>query len=1320
INEARLIAKVEHAHILTVYDLGLYRDDQNQVHPYMVMQYADGGSLFDRLHSGLLSPDECLPIVKQIAQALDHAHSQNVVHLDLKPANVLFDKQGNALVADFGLAQLLQGDQGKAITGAGTPGFMPPEQWLGQDIGPFSDVYALGMTLHVMLTGLLPTQTWAGPTLEITLDNTIDPKVLAVIETAVSPDPRQRYATAGDLAAALAQAVRPAPAVPAALAPATSAPALSPRPLSVPTPGPQDVADLRDAMRDLGGYCEANPKVNEREVVTYAFKQAGLFAALGYGQPGQDALLEHKHADVVLRATGGRVTAVVEFKRPERPPQDGLEQLEQRYVGQLLPDVGVLCNGRQLIIYRRQGNGLLKPAVLQVDLAQASDADARMVYQWLGKREIDLADLNAFTQALNDFSGQPVAVRGPEEGGGQAFLTRFALKPETVFGRLVEAMMQTLPDVVQASSFASGAYSFWRRIYARELKSKDAPQSWRPFLPNSQKETLYRFMFSLESAYAVLSRLLLARAMDNHNFPNLDLTGRLHGALGLEERQNRLPPHAYAAGLKHLFNYTGNQAFKAIFESDIFDWWHDVDKTPASPLGERLAETILAVFNFDFQPMSGDLLGSLYQSYFDADTRKALGEFYTPPEVVRFILNEVGYDGNFHVRHARLLDPACGSGTFLIAAVQRYLFAARNQPPAETLQELLGGLKIVGFDLNPFAVLMAQVNYAAQIIPLFAQALQQQPGLADQLTRLPIPVLRTDSLRQEYREGEQAASDTNSPVQLNLLVRQTDNVSIIQAELPVEISPGRYFEAKIPVPRYDKARMEGWVGNAEEYFTALRVMFDAVGRGQTGAAGLKQDLERAGLTQHAQPLADFMQDAARELKDQMDLLRQQYEDGRFLKTLADLALALALKGDVQYDYVVGNPPYIRIQTIPELFRRRWEGWYQWAEGNFDAYVPFLERAIHLEQPATGVVIRNWLKPGGKLGYIIPNRFLLANYAAGLRENLPVYASIRTIFDFRDSRVFTGALNYPAILILENGAWEGEDTFRAVRVFADPRSGAEELIDEAESLLLDLDAGQTYARGQIADAFRCGRDALQTDAWLLMPPQERAVFEKIEQAALIPDASQWPQGLKGQNDRPYPRVLRLEDLTLTRSGGFQGYATSDDDVMIFRLLEERENTLLLRPKGAGKANWQGPERVEIEKELLRPWLFGRDVERWYVAWDGWYVFYPYAEITAMERRGGTRVPVTRYRLIPAEGTADTFRQKHKYTDPFPLIDQQYPLAWHYVNLPFIEQRLRGREYGKFLPGKPAAHTWYGATRPQNLDYYPQEKIVLQVSSTDPDV
>ncbi|RME08294.1 MAG: hypothetical protein D6816_05760, partial [Bacteroidetes bacterium] len=205
----------------------------------------------------------------------------------------------------------------------------------------------------------------------------------------------------------------------------------------------------------------------------------------------------------------------------------------------------------------------------------------------------------------------------------------------------------------------------------------------------------------------------------------------------------------------------------------------------------------------------------------------------------------------------------------------------------------------------------------------------------------------------------------------------------------------------------------------------------------------------------------------------------------------------------------------------------------------------------------------------------------------------------------------------------------------------------------------------------------------------------------------------------KNARPYPRVLRLEDLTLTGSGGFAGYQTGDDDVMVFRLLEDKGNTMLLRPKGAEKGNWEGPEQVEIEKELLRPWLFGRDVERWHIAWDGWYVFYPYAEITAMERRGGTQVPVTRYRLIPASGTVNVFRQKHKYADPFPLIDQQYPLAWHYVNLPFIERRLRGREYGRFVTGKPAAHMWYGATRPQNLDNYPQEKIVLQVSSTDPD-
>ena len=105
---------------------------------------------------------------------------------------------------------------------------------------------------------------------------------------------------------------------------------------------------------------------------------------------------------------------------------------------------------------------------------------------------------------------------------------------------------------------------------------------------------------------------------------------------------------------------------------------------------------VFAVFGFDFASLEGDVLGELYQDYFDRETRLALGEFYTPREVVEFILDEVGYVGEATDR-GRLLDPACGSGTFLVAALQRYLEAHEDEDGRRVLTRLILGLHIVGY-----------------------------------------------------------------------------------------------------------------------------------------------------------------------------------------------------------------------------------------------------------------------------------------------------------------------------------------------------------------------------------------------------------------------------------------------------------------------------------------------------------------------------------------------------------------------------------------------------------------------------------------------
>ncbi len=153
--EAETIAALEHPAIVPVYDFG---EDPASQQPYIVMRLMTGGSLADKLRDGPLDLKETVRLYRQLAPALDRAHSRGVVHRDLKPGNVLFDDGGNAYIADFGLAKLTDSNTQLSATGMmGTPAYMSPEQARGdKEIGPASDIYALGAMLYHTLSGKLP------------------------------------------------------------------------------------------------------------------------------------------------------------------------------------------------------------------------------------------------------------------------------------------------------------------------------------------------------------------------------------------------------------------------------------------------------------------------------------------------------------------------------------------------------------------------------------------------------------------------------------------------------------------------------------------------------------------------------------------------------------------------------------------------------------------------------------------------------------------------------------------------------------------------------------------------------------------------------------------------------------------------------------------------------------------------------------------------------------------------------------------------------------------------------------------------------------
>jgi len=212
--EAEVAARLEHIHILPVYDFG----EQDGV-PYIVMRYIDGGTLRERCQEGPVSTELTVRIVSQVADALDHAHARNIIHRDLKPSNVMLDAAGNAYLMDFGTAKLR--DRSAQLTGSGivgTPAYMAPEQSMPGQVTPQVDVYALGVTLFETITGHVPYSADT-PIVQILMhiqhpvpslleyNPTVPPAVDAVVSKAMAKRPEDRFARAGDLADALRSAV---------------------------------------------------------------------------------------------------------------------------------------------------------------------------------------------------------------------------------------------------------------------------------------------------------------------------------------------------------------------------------------------------------------------------------------------------------------------------------------------------------------------------------------------------------------------------------------------------------------------------------------------------------------------------------------------------------------------------------------------------------------------------------------------------------------------------------------------------------------------------------------------------------------------------------------------------------------------------------------------------------------------------------------------------------------------------------------------------------------------------------------------------------
>jgi hypothetical protein len=942
--------------------------------------------------------------------------------------------------------------------------------------------------------------------------------------------------------------------------------------------GMSDESSFLNALRGIADRVDDD--MSEKDVEN-AFLNEDFYELLDYEGAGRDlrsefTLPDNSRPDYLTLDDNESVTAVYEFKSSGRDLTPHEDQLFH-YVDELKADYGILTNGEEFRLYRRQNH----TRIATFALSDATESDAQDVRVALRKPEWDITS----PESVDDYIDRLDSVSLSGELGREHFFDTFRLEDGSAFADLVTAMMDLLHELrdEREAKFVEGAYDFWESTYANV--PDEVPDSWETMLPSNRQSDLRDFMFCLESGHALLGRLLLAKAAQDYDFfAQTPYEGMDDYFTGLSGFGSDIDPEAYPVAAASLIEDMQYQLVESLFEDDIFIWWKesykralgsghgsgasrfkavaeegaetDLSEATRERFSRAIAHVLFAVLKFDFAAISGDPLGDLYQQYFDPETRKALGEFYTPQPVVDYILDGVDYDVG--VSSDRIIDPSCGSGTFLVEAIERYLDDVRryNDDPdwTEELNELCTHPHVVGLDIHPFAVLMAQIRFMVAILPEYREAKQQD----HEFTIRRLPIFRTDTLRNERElTGEDLGEDGGRQMTFDALDEDSRNVQI-PVPLPIEVDedaaePGvetedGFLVKRVKMPLFDTIQLETGVQDFGEYFAALQGVLDVVkwhmeeGYWQY-EGGLKSGINRY-TSRDYDGVEDFFAPYVTDMLEITRQLQENHDDGRLFKMFEDTVLALVVKNYMEYDYVVGNPPYVNIKYISDTEQERYSKLYDTAFGRFDLYVLFMERGLGM------------LTETGNLGYITSNKFARSEYGRKIRELISSKYSLAEYIDFGDTEVFKDATNYPCIVIIDQNYERQSIPYAKIR--------------KEHDNVLNIISKHLGEDNYLSDGIEISRYPsidLSDEVWTFTPEPVREVVKKLQEDSFT----------------------TVEETCL---GVRQGVSSGGDEAYI--------------------VSQEYADQKQLENELLYPIIRGGNVRRWIVEWENESAIYPYNE------------------------------------------------------------------------------------------------------------
>jgi len=653
-------------------------------------------------------------------------------------------------------------------------------------------------------------------------------------------------------------------------------------------------------------------------------------------------------------------------------------------------------------------------------------------------------------------------------------------------------------------------------------------------------------IFAIHTYYALIMKLIAAEVA------SLNTGGQL-----LESYIGDLI-NAYAGGiealkdsLRELENGNIFKKFLSIdnfLEEDYFSWYvEEID----NELADAIYEVVKILSNYEMATpqlkpeFTRDLLKGLYHNLIPKDIRHNLGEYYTPDWLAELILDEVGLsyenletmgkENRLKPLEIRVLDPACGSGTFLILYINRLKRYAEKHflKPSELAPYIIKN--VVGYDLNPLAVLAARTNFLLATVDLIRYARRE-----GKLKEVEIPIYLADSIMIKEVKFFNTCYILNTKVgELKIPINIAQNTELLRKILnQMKIC----LKNKCTYKQFEDSILSKLTSEEKEEFLK----------------GKK-----------------CLEDLYRKLLD----LENHSKDGVWISIIKN-ASAPMLKG--KFDYVIGNPPWVSWENLPEEYRKSseefWKNYGLSKTINVGAFkkdlsMLFLVRCFDL-----------YLKVNGKLGFVITFTAFKSLAGAGFREFLAKNTKIHVIHDLVSLKPFEGATNMTGAIVIEKICElkniKNDDCTTIKEIQKENMKGIKNVIWIGKKI---------DPKASLDDVKKITKN-------LVMVP-------------LIPNdpSSPWMQ-VKPNIINSIRKIINGNQYY----EAYEGILTALNQVYFVKVLGKTSNNMLIvtNPPESGQKKKIKQVKDIVESDLVYPLIKGRDIEKWYIDFKERYIILPH--------------------------------------------------------------------------------------------------------------